>query len=224
MPAPVTIAAALLILAGAARAEPPMSREELERWFLDDSEQRALDVNEGQLAFLPEPPDKRVPHSRNTLTIDRTSIDQGWVKLAQCHDGLDAVAEAQVVYRYRQMRGLRVTGATHIGRAWVAGDSVQLQDVGRNATLCITAEVRVFYQNPDGSFSLVNGPYHRRFLDGYYPLHVTLAVRWPPALLAFVSAQPPPQPGLTLQRADGELTLDAWFEGELNTELRFRAR
>ena len=38
-----------------------------------------------------------LPHSFNRLTIDAASIDTGWVQLAQCHVGLDAVAEAQVV-------------------------------------------------------------------------------------------------------------------------------
>ena len=116
-------------------AAPPMNADELERWFNDDSEQRALAVNEGELVFLTEPPAKPVPHSHNTLTITPASIDDGWVALAQCYDGLDPVAEAQVVYRYKQMRDLRVTAVQHIGRTWVEGDSVQLEDVGHDAEL-----------------------------------------------------------------------------------------
>jgi len=206
------------------RAAEPMTEQELERWFHDDSEQRALAVNEGELAFLPVPPDKRTPHSHNTLTITPAGIDDGWVALTQCYDGLDPVAEAQVVYRYKQMRGLQVTRTANIGRAWVENDSVQLVDVAGNAELCIAAEVRVFYQNPDGSFSLVNGPYHRRFLDGYYPLHVTLTVRYPRDRLIYLDMQPPPQPGLSLQQDDDQLVVEAWFEGMLNTDIRFQAR
>lgn len=213
----------LLACAGASAQVQP-TPEELQRWFEDDAEQRAAAVNEGELVFLPQPPAKRTPHSRNTLTIDAASIDSGWVGLEQCYDGLDPVAEAEVVYRYRQMRGLTVTASRHIGRAWVQGQSVQLADVGKNAELCIAAQVRVFYQNPDGSFSLVNGPYHRRFLDGYYPLHVTLDIRYPADRLAFSNFDPAPRPGLSLARQPGRLTVDAWFEGMLNTEARFRLR
>ena len=221
-PLTLLFVALLTTASSSARADAPMTREELERWFQDDSEQRALAVNEGELVFLPQIPPGRVPHSHNTLTLNRASIDTGWVALAQCYDGLDPVAEAQVVYRYKQMRGLRVTDAAAIGRAWVEGESVQLQDVGHDARLCIAAEVRVFYQNPDGSFSLVNGPYHRKFLDGYYPLHVTLAVHYPRDRLVYADMRPPPQAGLRVQQDDAGLTVEAWFEGELNTEIRFR--
>jgi hypothetical protein len=214
----------LLTMASTVRGEEPMTRQELEQWFADDSEQRALAVNEGQLVFLPEAPGGRVPHSHNTFTIGATSIDDGWVTLAQCYDGLDPVAAAQVVYRYRQMRHLHVTGAADIGRTWVEGNSVQMQDVGHQARLCIAAEVRVFYQNPDHSFSLVNGPYHRKFLDGYYPMHVTLLVRYPHDRLSYVNMKPQLQPGLALRQDDSGLQVEAWFEGELNTEIRFRER
>lgn len=211
----------LLMATATILADQPMSPEELERWFEDDSEARALAVNEGELEFLAAPPAKRTPHSHNVLTIDEVSIAQGWVALAQCYDGLDPVAEAQVVYRYRQMRNLRVSGSRNIGRAWVEGESVQLQDVGHDAELCIATEVRVFYRNPDGSFSLINGPYHRKFLDGYYPLHVTLEVHYPAQRLRHVSVTPPPQPGLTVTHGPDTVTVDAWFEGMLSTDIRF---
>jgi hypothetical protein len=217
-----------LLLPSLLTANGAMTPEQLQQWFEDDSEQRALDVSEGELAFLPSRPTRAdgrpLPHSFNRLTIAADSLDSGWVWLQQCHRGLDAVAEAQVVYRYKQMRGLRVASHSNIGRAWVEGASVQLQDVGREAKLCIEAEVRVFYRNPDGSFSLVNGPYHRKFLDGYYPYHVTLEVHYPADRLAFRTTRPSAQPGLVVMAAPGTLTLDAWFEGKLNTEIHFAPR
>ena len=208
--------------------EATMTPEELERWFQDDSEQRAIEVSGGELVFLPSRPTRAdgrpLPHSYNRLVIDAASLDDGWVQLEQCHYGLDAVAEAEVVYRYKQLRDLRVLSSDNIGRVWVEGPSVQLQDVQRGATLCIAAAVRVFYRNPDGSFTLVNGPYHRKFLDGYYPYHVTLAVRYPAPRLRYLGMQPEPQPGLSVTPAEGAVTVEAWFEGELNTELRFAPR
>lgn len=217
-----------LWLPALAAADGDLTPEQLRQWFEDDSEQRALAVSEGELAFLPSHPTRAdgrpLPHSYNHLTINADSIVSGWVALTQCHQGLDAVAEAQVVYRYREMRGLRVSSAANIGRAWVEGASVQLQDVQRDARLCIDAEVRVFYRHPDGGYSLVNGPYHRKFLDGYYPYHVTLEVQYPADRLAFRATRPPAQPGLVVTAAPGTVTLDAWFEGELNTEIRFAPR
>jgi hypothetical protein len=205
-------------------AAQPMTPEELERWFEDDSEARALAVNEGELVFLETPPDKRVLHSHNTLSINAQSIDTGWVDLTQCYDGMDPVAEMQVVYRYRQMRDLAVVSTHNIGRAWVEGETVQLSEVERGARLCVAAEIRVFHRNPDGSFSLVNGPYHRRFLDGYFPMHVTLIVHYPAQQLQYARMQPDPRPGLDLQQGNGQLTVEAWFEGMLNTDIRFIAR
>ena len=213
----------LFLLLPLAAPAQDMTAEELERWLEDDSEARALAVNEGELVFLDPPPDDRVPTSRNILTIDQASIDQGWVGLRQCHEELDAVAKLQVVYRYREMKDLAIEHADRIGKAWVEGASVQLEDISRGAALCISARVRVFYQNPDQSFSLVNGPYMRKFLDGYYPYHLSLRVRFPADRLRFVDAMPSPRPGLRLEHGDGELLLDAYFEGRLNTELRFRA-
>jgi hypothetical protein len=222
------LALCCLLLPTLAMANGAMTPEDLQQWLEDDSEQRAIEVSEGELAFLPSQPSRAdgrpLPHSFNRLDIDAASIDTGWVRLEQCHRGLDAVAEAQVVYRYREMRGLRVSSTANIGRAWVEGASVQLQDVWRDARLCIDAEVRVFYRNPDGGYSLVNGPYHRKFLDGYYPYHVTLEVHYPADRLAFRTTRPSAQPGLVVTAAPGTLTLDAWFEGKLNTEIRFAPR
>jgi hypothetical protein len=218
----------LLACLTATHAEPVLTPEEMEQWLEDDSEQRALEVSEGELVFLPSRPSRRdgrpLPHSHNVLLIDADSLETGWVALEQCHQGLDAVAEAQVVYRYRQMRGLRVVSVAHIGRAWVEGDSIQLQDVQRDARLCIHAQVRVFYSNPDGSFSLVNGPYHRKFLDGYYPYHVTLDVHFPEEQLRYLDMTPAVQPGLAVKKSAGRVVVEAWFEGELNTDIRFQPR
>lgn len=205
-------------------AESVTTPEETDRWFEDDNTQRALAVNEGELTLLPQPSAEHMPHSRNTFTITADSIEQGWVGLRQCYDGLDPVAEAELVYSYRQMRSLSVVDARRIGRAWVESDSVQLRDVRRDAELCITAEVRVFYQSDDGTFRLVSGPYHRKFLDGYYPLHVTLTASYPSELLRFVGVAPAPQPGLALSEQAESITLEAWFEGKLSIDIGFKEK
>jgi hypothetical protein len=198
-----------------------MTEEQIEAWFNDDSEERAMAVNEGKLEFLSQIPDKPAHHSHNIFILDNNSLQTGWVKLIQCHSQLDAVPEAQIVYRYRRMNKLRVESYSGIKRAWVEGDSIQLEDIQSDARLCIKAEVGILYSLSDGSFILKNGPFHRKFLDGYYPMQVTLTVQYPDESIQFKSISPQIQPGLTVKEEKGKVDINAWFEGELTTEIRF---
>ena len=202
-------------------AVEPMTEDQIEAWFNDDFEERALAVNEGKLEFLSQAPDKPAHHSHNTFILDNNSLVSGWVNLIQCHTKLDAVPDAQIVYRYRRMKNLRVESYSDIKRTWVDGNSVQLKDVQPGAKLCVRAEVRILYSLPDGTFVLKNGPFHRKFLDGYYPMQVTLTIHFPDDSIRFKSVTPQIQPGLTVRQEKGKLDLNAWFEGELTTEIRF---
>jgi hypothetical protein len=197
---------------------------EQEAWLEDDSAQRARTVNEGDLLFLSGEPDPSVLHADSQLIITPHSLDSGWVDLEQCYRNLDAVPEMQVVYQYKQMRNLQLLSTKNIGKAWLDGQSVQLEDVNRNATLCIRAQVRIFYLNPDRTYSLVNGPFHRRFLDGYYPYLVTLRITYPVAQLEFLDIRPSAQPGFAVTGSKGKVLIEAWFEGVLNTEIHFKVR
>ena len=205
-------------MANAEQATP----EEMLRWLNDESDSRIDDVNEGQLRFLDAEPARPPLHSINTLYITQQSIDDGWVQLRQCYRDLTPLPAAEVVYRYRQMRKLALSSYSNIGRARIVGQSVQLKNIGRDAELCIQAEVRIFYQNPDGSFSLVNGPFHRKFLDGYYPYRVSLEIRYPGERLRFVRSKPTSQTGFLVKRGKNLLKIDSLFEGILNTEIIFR--
>jgi hypothetical protein len=212
------------VFAASVMATEHMSSEQLEQWFNDElqsDEERALAVNEGVLEFLIKPPEKAVHYSQNILTISQDSLNTGWVNLVQCHVNLDAVAASQVVYRYKRMRQLTVDSFEKMGKAWVEANSVQMEDVEKGAKLCIRADVGILYSNNDGSAVLKNGPFHRKFLDGYYPMHVSLEIRYPGALLKVESISPMAQPGFSVAQSKNTLTLDAWFEGELRTEVRF---
>ena len=209
----LVLAGALGGMATGGVAEEALSPEE--RWLETDLEA----INEGELEFLDPPPDKPVHHLTNHLTIDSASLKDGWVGLRQCHENLDAVPDAEIVYRYRAIRDLRVTSSTGIGKAGIEGQSVQLKDVDRGAGLCVAAEVRILEREGEG-YVLRNGPFHRRFLDGYYPMHVTVTIDHPTGLQN-TSVSPSAQPGLAVERSDGELTLDAWFAGRLEIEMRF---
>ncbi len=212
----------LLLVLPLAAAEP--TAEDLERWFEDDSRAHPydFDVNSGELEFLAVAPDKRIPHSRSRLRITASSVDDGWLELTQCHDELDPVPLAEVVYSYREMRDLHVVSAGGVGRAWVQGQSVQLEDITHGASLCIAAQVRLLRREGE-EYVLRNGPFQRRFLDGYFPLRVTLELEYP-AGLRVMQIEPPEQPGFSVRQQPGQLVLEALFEGRLFTEVRFRAR
>jgi hypothetical protein len=213
-----------IALPSPAYAERELTREELEAWFEDDSRDSPLDykISDATLTFLARLPDKPVPHSKSQLQILPTSADDGWVNLSQCYDRLDAVPDAQVVYEYKQLRHLRVTESKHIGKSWVQGQSVQLKNVEKGARLCVAAQVRIFYTNPDGSLMLVNGPFKRKFLDGYYPMHVTLDVVYPEKSMQFINTSPEPQSGFEVTHQDNALNIDALFEGELYMKIHFK--
>jgi hypothetical protein len=140
----------------------------------------------------------------------------------QCHDHLDAVPRAQITFREGFVRDLRIDAAHGIGKAWVEGASVQLEQIGRAARLCLSAQTRALRRAGPDAFHLVNGPYLRKFLDGYYPMRVTLDVDYPPQMLRPTGVDPPPQPGLAVTQQPGTLRLDAVFEGELRTRIEFR--
>lgn len=181
----------------------------------------ATDVNEGKLHFLEASPDKPLHHHQNRIRIDSDSLNTGWVSLAQCHDNLDAVPRAQITFREGFVRDLRVDSVSHIEDAWIEGASVQLRNVGHGARLCLSAQTRALRNTGNGYFNLLNGPYMRKFLDGYYPMRVSLDVEYPVQLLKLIDIAPPSQPGLKLEERPGGIRMDAVFEGELMTLIQF---
>jgi hypothetical protein len=181
----------------------------------------AAEVNGGELTFLAERPAGRAHRHANRITIHESSLADGWVGLDQCHAELDPVSAAQIVYGEGRIRALAITAHEGIGEVRVDGHTVQLKDVGRDARLCIRAESRALHALGDQVWELRNGPYMRRFLDGFYPMHVVMDVRIAAPGLRFLALDPPVQPGLALDLADDRLRLDAWFAGRLVTRMRF---
>jgi hypothetical protein len=187
----------------------------------EDLQERVRAISDGELRFLAEPPDKPVHHHHNRIILTPSSLEDGWVTLEQCHSDLDPVPRAQIVYHPERTKDLRVVSYEGIARAEVQGPSVQLRDVGPGAGLCVQARTLTLLAAEDGGFELRNGPFMRRFLDGYYPMRVSMDIELPSDALRFVDARPGPQAGLSLREAPGRIELDAWFEGELRTTLRF---
>ncbi len=177
----------------------------------------------GELLFFTSPPAPLVLQSLNRLFIDEHSLGDGWVRMQQCYRSLDPVPDAEIVYAYGSMRGLRIESQTGIGKAMAAGDSVQLEDVGKDAELCVAAEIQILADNADGSYTLRNGPFHRRFLDGYFPMRVALDVYFPAERLRLLSVSPGVQPGFSVTQERGRVNIDSLFAGELTIEVVFAA-
>ncbi len=198
------------------------TQEELEAWFYDDSDINTESVSEGELVFIsPEKPES-ILHSQNQITVTEESIKTGWVRLHQCYANLVPIKESQVVYQYKLMHELKIVSTSHIEKAWIEGKTVQMYNVQNNAELCITAQIRIFYLNPDKSFTLVSGPYHLKFLDGYYPLHVSFAVTYPGNRLHFTGMEPVHPLDMHPMLEAEKVSIDTFFEGRLTIKMNFQ--
>ena len=98
---------------------------------------------------------------------------------------------------------------------------MQLRGVQDDAQVCVELESQALASIGEGAFRLSNGPYMRRFLDGFYPLRLSVVIEYPPALLQPADIEPSPQPGFLVDRSPGRIELDALFEGMLHTRVDF---
>lgn len=215
----VLAAASLSSSAGAAE----LSQKEIDDWF-NEPTQSAAKVNEGDLVFLSQKPGKAVHHHHNTLTLNRESLLHGWAALEQCHENIDQVPRAQILFNLSKIKDLRITSYSNIEAAWVEGPSVQLKNVTAGARLCVAAQSRALTKTGANTYTLKNGPFMRKFLDGYYPMHVSMRVKLASNDLALEKITPQEQPGFAVKKTPGEVNIDAWFEGRLQTEMQFNGR
>ena len=184
-------------------------------------ENKGVEVNEGELVFLSPQTERAIHHHHNHIILPLTSLNDGWVHLLQCHKHIDRVPEAQVLFNKSRVRDLTIVSMINIGNAWVEENTVQLRDIHPNATLCVSVFSRSLIANQDGTYSLKNGPFMRRFLDGYYPMHVTMEVEVPSGCLQFLWIMPPQQDGFQVKSELNRVSIDTWFEGRLWTEITF---
>ena len=191
----------------------------------DDLNARIEAVSEGELLFLSAPPEGKTHHHINRITITESSLDDGWVKLEQCHEHLDPVGALEIVFHPETIRNITILSRENIGASRVEASRVDLEDIRPDARICIAAESRALVRTNGDSWQLRNGPYMRKFLDGYYPMQVTLVVLFSASPLELVSYAPHPGLAGHVEQRNGVLDWNAWFEGRLNTEVNFvRAR
>lgn len=183
--------------------------------------EKARNVNEGDLVFLDARPEAGAPRMEKHLYLTFESLETGWARMEQCHHNLDPVPAAEVVYNGERTRAIEITHSERIGSAIVEGDSVQMGDLRKGATLCVQAESKALESlSDDAGFVVENGPFMRRFLDGYYPMQVELAIEWPAGLLELVETMPAEQPGHAVAHDDRSVTIRAHFEGRLVSQVR----
>lgn len=216
----LTRSLALLISLGVLTAAGSADLSPEEQLFYSDDEETALAISDGQRVFMSPQHDEQVLHSDNTLVISQQSLEDGWVKLQQCYSNLDPVDVTAIGYNYRGIQGLKVISSRNIASTRVVGQTIELTDIRRDARLCIQARVNLLRAHDD-SYSLRTGPYHRKFLDGYYPFHVTLTVRYPGDILELDSIDPEAQTGFNISTQLGHLKIDSWFQGRLTIEISF---
>jgi hypothetical protein len=180
-------------------------------------------VNDGELSFLEQPPGSRIHRHAARVRISYGSLEDGWVIMEQCHQGIDRVPVAQILFREGSTRAIEVLSSRNIGAAYSEDNSVQLRAVADDAEICVRAETRALYPIDNGVFELRNGPFMRRFLDGYYPLQLELSIEFPPGI-ELADHTPETQPGFAVALSPGLIEVDSLFEGQLRTQFRFLAR
>jgi hypothetical protein len=184
---------------------------------------RIAAVNEGDLAFLDGSVASDVHHHASRVVISEGSLVDGWVLLEQCHERIDQVSAAQILFKPETSRAISVRSFRNIEWAYAEGNTVQLRGISSGSRVCISSESRALQIEDGEVFELRNGPFMRRFLDGYYPLRLTMQIDFPKEL-ALADYLPQPQPGFLVTEQPGRIDVEALFEGQLLTRFRFLRR
>lgn len=181
-----------------------------------------FDINEGELEFITRPL-KTAPHHHSThISITANSLKTGWIGNKQCHYNLQTVPAMEIVFRRGYVRNIEIQRSENIGRAWVDDATVQLENVKNKAVVCITSETKSFKKNGDqGQFVWFGGPYMKKFLDGYFPMKVSIAIDYPSKLLSLERLLPQAVE-LKAVKLPGHVRLTVMFEGILMLESYFR--
>ena len=217
----------IFLLLGAAQAALMLSaaRAADDEWSVIEQqmelERRALEVNEGELQLLDKPPEGASHHHENRLLITGQSLEDGWVTMYQCHSDLDRVAASQIVYKEGRIRNIKVLSSRNIGSVQVEGHTVQMNDIGAESKICISAD-RKALSAENGQYHLRLGPFMRRFLDGYYPMRVQVEVCYP-TYLQLVNSRPLSAMQQT-RKNTSYAEIDIWVVGKLEIEMVFKDR
>jgi len=181
-----------------------------------------LDINEGELEFITRPLKEILHHHTTHITITAESMKSGWVSNKQCHSNLQTVPAMEIVFRKGYVRNLEISRRENIGRVWIEDATVQLKEIKKNAVVCITGETLSFKKNGhSGNYIWTGGPYMKKYLDGYFPMKVSIAIDYPSEKLLLEKLYPHAVELKTV-KLPGYIRLSLTFEGILELETHFR--
>ncbi|MBE0493708.1 MAG: alpha/beta hydrolase [Thiomicrospira sp.] len=193
-------------------------------WLLDDSELNelvsALDSMIIETRFTPPFDLAEHYYMTNQIDLNNQSLSTGWAKLTQCHYNLDPVARLQIVYHPEHTKNLIILEDHAIDVSWVEGKSIQMNGLQKGAKICVQADTYALTPQTNG-YKIERGPFMRKFLDGYYPLHVELQINWAGLPLEVSEIFPTPQTGVEVAFNGQSLRLGYWFRGELRPQVHF---
>ena len=213
-----------LLLGWLAPACAGFSPEQLE-WLNSEAEHPALQVNEGELRFMVTGPEKPEHQQTMQITITNDTMHTGWAQVSQCHENLDQVDRLEIVFRQGKVRNLQVVEFKNIADARPQGHRVILRQVQPDSRICVQSESRIMQRSLEQGqrdvYEMTNGPFMRRFLDGFYPLNLSMQVDYPAQCLRLLEIQPEAQPGWQIRYDADRIFLKGRFEGKLITRFRF---
>jgi len=181
-----------------------------------------FDINEGELEFITHPLKTKPHHHSTHISITPESLKTGWIDNKQCHYNLQAIPAMEIVFRKGRVRNIEIQRMDNIGRAWISGATVQLVDVKKEAVICITSETRSLRKSGGtGRYVWSGGPYMKKFLDGYFPMKVSIAIDYPSELLTLEKLFPQAVE-LKAIKLPGHIRLSVTFEGILSLETHFQ--
>jgi hypothetical protein len=158
-------------------------------WLLDDSSLDVFTVASEKLKWSSKA-SKDNYWVKNSLTISKQSLTNGWIRFDQCHYQLDPVAKIEVSYHPEKTKSLKVLSNNGINQVEVVGSFVVLQGVKKGAQVCISGSSKTL--TPEGRrFSINRGPYMRKFLDGYFPMIVEESIQLEDDVSAKLISQTP---------------------------------
>ena len=191
-------------------------------WLLDDSELNelvgALDNLVVETRFIKPFDLSKHYYMTNEIKLDNQSLSTGWAKLNQCHYNLDPVARLQIVYHPEHTKNLSIIEDQAIDLSWVEDKSIQMNGLHKGAKICVQADTYVLIPQENG-YKIERGPFMRKFLDGYYPLHVELQINWGDLGLKIAELIPSPQTGVEIELNNQSLHARYWFRGELRPQI-----
>lgn len=215
-----------------------------ERAFLeDDSFFQTMQVQDSPIKWVNPQKTENQYALTNEITITNNSFKTGFVNFSQCHTHLDAIRAIDIVYNPETTQQLKVLSSQKIQKVIAHAASIELKNVEKGAEVCVAGKVKTFrFDQQNQAWVLLRGPYMRKFLDGYYPMHVQETIQWPQAPIKWkktevfdksqnqfvkifsdrlLTKNPAETPHPQMQKSPQKIQGDYWFEGKLKINYLF---